>query len=164
MAATDRPGVVFRQEALDNYARLDREDSAPPFDVARLRPRWWSFLAGAACLAVLALAGLLYQVEQGPKGVLVGIEDDNVVVGLSDTPPDLVGESIVLTLPDGAEIEGTATDSQQVTGNGATGTMLLVELASPGAATGYDGESVTVNTGRTGLLIAVFGDRGGDGS
>lgn len=164
MAATDRPGVAFRREALDNYARLDREDAVPSFDVGRLRPRWRSFLAGAACLAVLAVAGLLYQVDQGPKGVLVGVENDVVVVGFSDTPPDLVGESLVLTLPDGAEIEGTAMESQQVSGNGTTGTMLLVELASLGAATGYDGEPVTVNTGRTGLLIAVFGDRGGDGS
>ncbi|GAB3645344.1 hypothetical protein [Glycomyces tarimensis] len=160
MTEPERPSGIYRQEALDNYARMDRHDTAPSFNPAAMLPRWWAVAAGMISLVLLGVGGLWHQVDQGPRGMVVDVADDSVIVAFSDTPPNLVGEAVVLALGDGTELEGTASDSEQVTGNGATGTMLLVDLETFGAATGYEGETVTVNSGSASLLTDIFSDRG----
>lgn len=158
------PGGVFRREALDNYARLDREDAAPSFDPAAMLPRRWALLAGAACLVLLGAAGWSYQVDQGPRGMLIDVDAGSVVVGFTEAIPDLVGESVVLSLADGDRIEGTAVGSRGVNGNGVTGTMLLIEVDSDAEAWARDGDTVTVHRGRTGLLLDIFTDSEGEWS
>lgn len=162
MSETDAPASLFRREALDNHARADRDDHRSSFDPASMLPRWWPLLAGVLCLALLVLSGLWYQVQQGPRGLLADVQDDSVIVGLTEAPPGLEGDAVVLVLPDGDRIAGTAVESQQVSGNGITGTMLLVELDVLGAAGGREGEQVTIDSGRTGLLFDIFTDRGGN--
>lgn len=149
---------LYRDEALAEYSRVASGDAAPAFDPGRMRPRWRWLAAGTACLAVLAAAGLLYQVPQGPRGLLVEAADGRAVVGMTAVRGDLVGDHIVLVMADGTEIGGTAADFEQVSGNGVTATMMLVELDEPGAADGYAGESLTVDPERVPLLIELFND------
>lgn len=156
MTGLGEPGF-YRQEALDNYTRLDRRDTPPDFDPGTAMPRRRAVVAAFLCLAALAAGGLAYRVDRGPGGMVVYSDEETVVLAFTVQPPDLVGERVTLTLSDGDVIDGTAVESEQVTGGGGiTGTMIRFELASHGAADGLYGETVLVNAEAVPLLLDLF--------
>ncbi|WP_199036844.1 hypothetical protein [Glycomyces salinus] len=161
MTDNERPGL-YRQEAVDAYTRLDGRDAAPDFDPGAAMPRRRSIVAGVLCMAALVASGLAYRVDRGPGAMVVYTDEESIVLAFTEPPPDLVGERVVMTLPDGGEIEGTGVQSEQATaGGGITATTVMVELDSPGSADSSYGETVLVNAEAVPLLLDLFDDEEG---
>lgn len=160
MGEPEPSGGLYRREALDYYARRDRQETAS-FNPVTLLPRWRSVVAGAVLIAVLGFSGLCYAVHQGAVGIIADVGQDSVVVGFANASPDLsAGEPVVLAFPDGARIDGFVAETEVVSGGGITATMILVDLETFGSAVGRENQNVTVNPSRVPLLYDIIEGNG----